>query len=325
MLMNVLEELLQFFLEREVTLKQERYLRLENYVKEIQEAFRRDPIFAQNENKLIGQGSCFFGTAIEPIGGRELDMDVLLEIPYRDTWDPRRYLIEVERSLREAKHFKGRAQQKSRCVRIDFDEVVHVDVIPLIIFPSHRQVIPYFDDNSFQPVNPSGIAQWIEQQDCKINRNFRRVVRLLKYAHAINGNLPCPPIILTILLGRQVDRIGQVAGTFDLITSLVKLIGSLYSTIDRHSNTPPVCDPSCIEVTFHHRWPQKDYLEFKRTIKLYDTTISKFLDDERSAWNPKFWQPILGAKFVDYMLSRLSFQGDQMMPEAPFSMLRYPR
>jgi hypothetical protein len=300
-----LEELLHFFLEQEVTLKQERYLRLENYVKEIQGVFRNDPAFAQNENKLIGQGSCFFGTAIEPIGGRELDMDVLLEIPHRDTWDPRRYLIEVERSLREARHFRGWAQQKSRCVRIDFDEVVHVDVIPLIILPSHKQVIPYFDDNSFQPVNPGGLAQWIDQQDRKINKNFRRVVRLLKYAHAINGNLPCPPIILTILLGRQVDRIGRVAETFDLITSLVRLIGSLCSSIDRHSNTPPVCDPSCIEVTFQHRWPQKDYLEFKRTIKVYNAKVSRFLDDEKSAWNPKLWQPIFGAKFVDYMLPKL--------------------
>lgn len=291
------------FLRSRVDLSAAAYELLGNRVAEIQQVLRNDAIFASNENRLFGQGSCFYGTAIEPIAGRELDLDVLLEIPHREDWNPRRCLAEVERSLNAS---SGTAERQSRCVRVDFTDTVHVDVIPLVVWPSGERAIAFADDDSFQPVDPFGMAQWIDDQDNRSGGSLRPTVRLMKHLQAAHGDLPCPPIILTILLGREIEQAERFTERTGLTADILRLVDGVSEKTSAADRKPRVDDPSRPEVNFDHRWQWPDYHRFRDGVRQFRDNLATALATDPHATRPEAWTRVFGTNFSRFLAADAS-------------------
>ncbi|WP_328323013.1 hypothetical protein OHA70_29715 [Kribbella sp. NBC_00382] len=287
------------FLDSEVSLSADAYRVLGQRVADVRQAFVEDSLFAANENRLLGQGSCFYGTAIQPVAGRGLDVDVLLELPYRADWNPQHYLVEAERALNESRTCAGAAQRQSRNVRIDFPGEVHVDVVPMVKLPSGERAIVNFDENAFQPVDPVGIAEWIDQQDSRAGGSLRPAVRLLKYANAMEGKLPLAPIALTIQLGEQIKRSGlDQAG---LTEDLRQLTDGLCEATADPSRKPRIDDPSRPDVNFDHRWKPEDYQRFRVGIREYNDRLANALRTDPEGTRADVWLPVFGKDFAQYL------------------------
>jgi hypothetical protein len=290
------------FLDSSVNLSDDAYRELGSRVGQVQQAFDDDALFGSHENRLYGQGSCFYGTAIEPVGGRGLDVDVLLEMPYRDAWSPRRYLQEAERALNE--NCAGAAQRQSRNVRVDFSDTVHVDVIPLVTRPSGEQAIVNYDDDEFQPVDPFGIAEWIDDRDEQSGGSLRPSVRLLKYQQALDRSLPCAPIMLTIMLGEQIRNSEAITRQSGLTDDLRHLVDGLCEQTVAEDRKPRVDDPSRPEVNFDHRWKWGDYQQFRLGIRDYRDNLVKALATDPEATQPQVWGKVFGPEFEKFLASR---------------------
>ncbi|WBQ02274.1 nucleotidyltransferase domain-containing protein [Kribbella sp. CA-293567] len=289
------------FLDAEVNLSADAYRVLGERVGQVHQAFTADTVFSANENRLLGQGSCFFGTAIQPVAGRGLDVDVLLELPYRADWEPRRYLTEAERALRESGVGADAVERQSRNVRIDFPGEVHVDVVPMVMLPSGEKAIVNFDEDAFQPVDPAGMAEWIDQQDERSGGSLRPVVRLLKYARAMDGQLPCAPISLTVMLGEQVRSSAEITRDSGLTGDLSRLVDGLCEATASPEQKPRIVDPSRPEVNFDHRWKWGDYQQFRVGIRDYRERLTTALRTDPEGLRPEVWTPVFGREFARYL------------------------
>ncbi|GAA0955146.1 hypothetical protein GCM10009554_62250 [Kribbella koreensis] len=287
------------FLDSEVSLSADAYRVLGERVADVHRAFVEDSRFGENENRLLGQGSCFYGTAIQPVAERGLDVDVLLELPYRADWNPQRYLVEAERALNESRTCAGSAQRQSRNVRIDFPGEVHVDVVPMVQLPSGERAIVNFDEDAFQPVDPVGIAEWIDQQDSRAGGSLRPAVRLLKYANAVDGELPLAPIALTIQLGEQIKRSGLAQA--GLTEDLRQLTEGLCEATADPSRKPRIDDPSRPDVNFDHRWKPADYQRFRVGIREYNERLANALRTDPEGTRADVWVPVFGKDFAKYL------------------------
>ncbi|MFI5707848.1 hypothetical protein [Kribbella sp. NPDC051620] len=287
------------FLDSEVSLSADAYRVLGQRVADVRQAFVEDPGFAANENRLLGQGSCFYGTAIQPVAGRGLDVDVLLELPYRPDWNPQRYLVEAERALNESRTCAGAAQRQSRNVRIDFPGEVHVDVVPMVKLPSGERAIVNFDEDAFQPVDPVGIAEWIDQQDSRAGGSLRPAVRLLKYANAMEGKLPLAPIALTIQLGEQIKQSGLAQR--GITDDLRRLTDGLCAATADPERKPRIDDPSRPDVNFDHRWKADDYQRFRVGIREYNDRLVAALRTDPDGTRADVWVPVFGKDFATYL------------------------
>jgi len=292
------------FLDSEVNLPDAAYRLLGDRTASIQQEFREDRVFSSNQNRLIGQGSCFYGTAIKPVAGRGLDADVLLEMPYRADWSPRRYLAEAERALNDSTSCPGTAVRQSRNVRVDFDETVHVDVIPLVTLPSGEQAIVHYEEDAFQPVDPAGIADWIDEQDDRSGGSLRPIVRLMKYEQAMNKNLPCAPIMMTILLGEQIKSSAEISQQSGLTHDLRHLVDDLCEATASAEEKPRIADPSRPDVNFDHRWKWGDYQQFRVGIRVYRDNLTHALETDPEASRPEVWAPVFGKNFADFLSTK---------------------
>lgn len=287
------------FLDSEVNLSGGAYRLLGERVAEVHQAFTEDPVFSSNENRL--QGSCFYGTAIQPVSGRGLDVDVLLELPFREDWKPQRYLVEAERALNASQSCAGAAQRQSRNIRIDFSDDVHVDVVPMVALPSGEKAIVNFEEDAFQPVDPVGIAEWIDQQDERSGGSLRPAVRLLKYANAMDGELPLAPISLTILLGEQIKRSAEITRQTGLTDDLTRLVDGLCDATAAADQKPRIDDPSRPDVNFDHRWKWGDYQQFRIGIHEYRDKLTNALRTDPEGQRPEVWTPVFGKEFAKYL------------------------
>jgi hypothetical protein len=290
------------FLDSEVSLSADAYRVLGERVAQVHQAFTEDTVFSANENRLLGQGSCFFGTAIQPVAGRGLDVDVLLELPYRADWNPQRYLAEAERALREGGVGADAVERQSRNVRIDFPGEVHVDVVPMVVLPSGEKAIVNFDEDAFQPVDPAGMAEWIDQQDERAGGSLRPAVRLLKYAKAMDGELSCAPISLTVLLGEQIRRSSSgITRETGLTRDLSELVDGLCEATASPDQKPRIVDPSRPEVNFDHRWKSADYQQFRVGIRAYRDKLDHALQVDPEGTRAEVWAPVFGKDFAKYL------------------------
>ncbi|MEV8371815.1 hypothetical protein AB0P21_03710 [Kribbella sp. NPDC056861] len=289
------------FLDSEVNLSADAYRVLGERVAQVHRAFTEDAVFSAHENRLLGQGSCFFGTAIQPVAGRGLDVDVLLELPYRADWNPQRYLAEAERAVREGGVGAEAVERQSRNVRIDFPGEVHVDVVPMVVLPSGEKAIVNFDEDAFQPVDPAGMAEWIDQQDERSGGSLRPAVRLLKYAKAMDGELSCAPISLTVLLGEQIRRSTEITRETGLTRDLSQLVDGLCEATASPDEKPRIVDPSRPEVNFDHRWKVEDYQQFRVGIRDYRDRLSEALRVDPEGTRAEVWVPVFGQDFAKYV------------------------
>lgn len=151
-------------------------------------ALERDQTVGQAMIETFLQGSYVHGTAIRPFGGTEYDVDVcclldLTSVP-TGTEDPRRLVRWLSRRLRRVEAYRGRVSTRPRCIRIDFQDDFHMDVVPLVEDRRSGSVgllVPNRAVDGWEATSPSGLIGWYREQNDRTNGRFSRVVRMLKH------------------------------------------------------------------------------------------------------------------------------------------------
>jgi hypothetical protein len=291
------------FMVNTVNLDQPRLDELQAQVESIVAAIGLDDIVGPRFEGHIKTGSWAHRTIIKPVRNKDFDADILLHLEEVAEWDPKRYLTETRAAfLRNADYKDLVKENHRRCVRIDFDENGHVDVVPYIIRGDigdgeGEESIVNASTNEFEETNPSGLAEWMKENDRLANGYLRKVIRLMKYLRDYKSTFSIPSIILTTFLGQRIHGWDADTRYPDLPTALLNILADLDSWLALYPTMPEIEDPSCPGVAFNHRWDQDRYENFRSRITLYASRVKEAYDETDKAKSLTAWQRVFGEEF----------------------------
>ena len=159
MLQRICEKLqLQSYLYKQAD---ERYHIITNLLKE-------DEAFLNVNLDFYPQGSFRLKTTVKPLKQNEYDLDFVAEVSAHSNMSPEELYNHIYRILANDKNHKGMIEKKSRCVRINYANLFHIDIMPgkaciggdkfEIIVPDKKLSRWYHHSN------PRGYSNWFEQQ-----------------------------------------------------------------------------------------------------------------------------------------------------------------
>ena len=239
------------FMVNAVNLDQDRLDELDLQVDAIVGILDADGVIGPHLEGRIETGSWANRTIIKPVRDKDFDADILLHLEEVEGWEPKRYLSETRAAFVRHDDYKDLIKERhDRCVRIDFADDGHVDVVPYIIRGETEdgegdESIVNAATNEFEETNPRGLAEWMRANDRLANGHLRKVIRLMKYLRDYKTTFSVPSIILTTFLGEQVQGWHEDARYADLPTALLNILTDLDVWLDGNQTMPQIEDPSC--------------------------------------------------------------------------------
>lgn len=286
------------FLKNSVNLNQTRLDQLAGRVESIVDCLKADEFIGGLYEDHIPQGSWAHKTIIRPVGEYdEFDADFLVKFKPESAWleDPRECLHDLRAVFKRSETYKDMVEKKNRCVRLDYANDCHIDVVPFVVFDDGRQLIVNYADNCFEKTNPQGFTVWMKEKDDLAGGHLRRVIRLLKYLRDLKNTFSCRSVILTTLVGGRIRP--ESSGYADLPTALLTILSDLNTWLMQYPAMPQIEDPSCPGTTFNHRWNEDQYANFRSKISTYTTLVKQAYDEPDEEKSLEGWQKIFGSNF----------------------------
>jgi hypothetical protein len=330
------------FLRTEVNLNQSRLDSLQSRVTSIESFISSHQTFSDCFRAIIPAGSWAHRTIIKPAReGSEFDADILLLLDEQPEWDPKDYIANLYSAFRSSGTYISLASRQTRCVTIDYAGDFHIDVVPYI----ERNGYHYITNRntpagigSFEPSDPEGLTQWIEEKQRLTKGTFVKAVRLVKYLRYYKTTFSCKSIILTTLLGSTVDEVEAASNPdiyADVPSALVTLLEKLADYLPTY--TPAVYDPAGTGDNFTERYGDKwNYTNFRKQIKAYASLSREAIDEADRSSSIALWQQMFGDNFKPGQLkavkslvplsASVSWRGESFidMPPYNFTILPHP-
>lgn len=322
------------FLRTEVNLNQTRLDRLQNSVNAIENSLAGQATFAPLFLDMIPAGSWAHRTIIKPVGEfDEFDGDVLLYVKENTDWQPKDYIEQLYAAFRDSDTYRAKAQKKTRCVRIDYAGDFHVDVVPYLErFGRHyitNRLEPE-DEGRFEASDPEAFSAWIDERQRASNGSFVKAVRLLKYLRDYKNTFSCKSIILTTLLGNELNPVIaelQPDSYKDVPTTLNTLLQTLAKSLPE--TMPAVMDPAGTGDNFTDRYKDDwNYPNFRERIISYADKVKQAFDETDREKSIKLWQNIFGTSFKPGALTKsaslapfstgVPWSGESFIDQAPY-------
>lgn len=194
------------FLAKKVNLSQARLDQLDDRVGAIDRFLSSgDDEISMRFVQSIPQGSYAHRTIINPVDDNdEFDADLLLELTEEPDWSPKDYVEELYRVFRASTIYKGMVSRHARCVKVDYANEFHIDVVPYV--ERHGEhYITNRDDDEFELTNPEGFNEWLDEQNRTTGGRLVKIIRLMKYLRDYKNTFSVKSVILNILLGGRVN------------------------------------------------------------------------------------------------------------------------
>lgn len=291
------------FLIANVNLNQSRLDTLQEKVDAIESFVDADAIFSDMVLDVIPVGSWAHRVIIKPVcSDDEFDADILLYVEEQDDWLPKDYIEKLHSSFHNSHVYGSIAQRKTRCVRIDYAGDFHVDIVPYLNHGGDHVITNRAEpegEGRFEISCPEAFSEWIDERQRVTNGTFIKVVRLIKYLRDYKNTFACVSIILTTLLGDEVNEIeaSNYPGLYaDVPTTLVTLLQRLASSLP--VSMPAVTDPAGSGDNFTDRYGDTwNYDNFRSCIMMYADKVQKAYGEPDRETSIKLWRDIFGDGF----------------------------
>lgn len=303
------------FLREVVNLNPTRLDALQQRITAIESFLENETVFGNIFIDLIPAGSWAFRTIIRPVADNDgFDADVLLHVQERQDWLAKDYIEQLHAAFSASGIYRDKAQKKMRGVRINYAGEFHVDIVPYL----ERTTLHYITNRKepegfgrFELSNPEQFTAWVDERQRITNGTFIKAVRLLKYLRDFKNTFTCKSIILTTLLGNQVNEIeaALAPGIYaDVPSTLTTLLGKLAASLPE--SMPPVLDPGGTGDNFSERYRDEwSYPNFRTRIIDYAAKAAAAYGARDRAASLAAWQGIFGPEFMP----------DQLVKMAPLS------
>jgi len=118
---------------------------------------------------IYPQGSMKIGTTVKPFGRDEYDLDFVCEfrLPVGKLQSPLQLLKLLETRLREHELYRSIFEMKNRCVRLNYANEFHMDILPAcpdVSVGGSCLFVPDRKSQTWKHSNPKGYADWFESR-----------------------------------------------------------------------------------------------------------------------------------------------------------------
>lgn len=248
------------------------------------------------------QGSWAHDTIIRPVDGGEFDADLLVIVDPVEGWTAKDYVAELGKVFAASSTYGEKTKTWDYCVTITYPGERKVDIAPLVRSRKHEGSLevcnrPSDDFEDSEPINFTG---WLRERNALSGSNsFRKVTRLLKYLRDIKTTFTCPSVLLTTLLGSQIQWYDKDTEAFsDTPTTLRTLMGRLDDWLQDRPSKPRVDNPKLPGENFAEGWTETQYVNFRAFIHKYRGWIDEaYLAEDRPA-SITAWRRIFGDAFA---------------------------
>ena len=322
------------FLRTEVNLDGDRLDTLQKKVDEIETFIAAHDDFADLFLDVIPAGSWAYRTIIRPVQDNdEFDADILLYLKEQSGWKPKDYIENLYKAFRSSTAYQSIAHRMTRCVRIDYPGKFHVDVVPYLERYGHHYITNRSEpegEGRFELSYPEGFTEWIDERQRLTSGNFMKVVRLAKYLRDFKNTFSCKSVILTTLLGNEVNQIEASYNAplyADVPSAMVTLFGKLAESLP--ISMPAVIDPGGSGDNFTDRYKDDwNYDNFRTQIVYYADKMQRAYDETDRTKSIELWREVFGDTFKPGSLpsvaslspvsSALPAAGEQFIDQPPF-------
>ena len=303
------------FLDNEVNLNETRLKRLSDSVSAVSEFLSKN---LDSYEKTERQGSYALRTIIKPVNNHEYDADILLYMEYDSDKEPKDYINELYKCLKDNKNYKDKVHRKTRCVYIDYAGDFHLDIVPCITYGSD-QYICNNKENEFEITDGTGYRDWFNDKTRITHGNLKRVTRLLKYLRDHKGNFSVKSILLTTLIGNEVYDYDESSDDFKNIPIALKTISNrINNFLQDNPYMPEVCNPVLPSESFTRHWDQDKYRHFRKMFDIYNGKVNEAFDATDHNTSVKKWRELFGEKFGELMENTASVAA-VVAPRKPYA------
>ena len=282
-------------LRNEVNLNQSRLDRLETAVGGVTDYLKDNLTGYQTMER---QGSYASRTLIKPVDDNgEYDADIQIVMNPNPKWDPKDYVLEINRTLARNKTYADKLRLKTRCVTIDYAGDFHLDVVPRVTNDGKHFVCNRID-NKFEETDGNGYREWFNEKNRITSGNLKRVVRLLKYLRDHKNSFTAKSILLTTLAGGAIKASDE--GTVAVSTvadTLETVLSRMNDYLQQHPDMPTIENPVLSTEDFNRHWDQRKYANFKNRVRSYAQTAKQAQAEPSAEKAIKLWQELLGDRF----------------------------
>lgn len=289
------------FLRDTVNLNQSRIDQLTERTRALKD-FVRECDWKPRVRRFEEQGSWAHETIIKPVHGSEFDADLLVIVDAVEGWTAADYLTTLYHSFTASGLYADKVKLWDYCVTITYAGECKVDIAPCIVgrMSSGTFEVCNRSTNSFEWSEPTLYTEWLKKRNLFSGSNsFRKVTRLVKYLRDIKQRFTCPSVLLTTLLGYQIDWFDKDSDGFaDTPTTLRTLIGRLDDWLRERPDKPRVNNPSLMEEDFATGWTDAQYENFCKFVHKYRVWIDEAYELEDRFDSIVAWQRVFGNEFA---------------------------
>lgn len=287
------------FLKDHVNLNHSRLTILDQKVETITDFLKSN---LSSYKKYSQQGSYAHGTIIKPVRDNdEFDADILIYIK-DDNFDPdnfqKDYVTEIYDVFRNNANYKQIVRRKTRCVTIDYAGDFHLDVVPCIEHNGDNYICNRLD-KIYEKTDGDGYKNWLAEKNRTVGgNNLKKVTRLSKFLRDHKNNFSINSILLTTILGNQIDSFDINSYEFkDLPQTLKTLSNRVNDYLQANPNMPTIQNPVLPEENFNRKWNQTKYRNFREKFEIYNKKINEAFEEKDHNKSVKKWRILFGDDF----------------------------
>jgi len=301
----------QAFLADTVNLNRTRIDLLESSVSTIQ-SFIRNSDWEPKVRRFEQQGSWAHGTIIRPVKGREFDSDLLVVVDPVSGWSAADYIKELGKIFLGSDLYRAKTRVWDYCITITYSGDRKIDISPCVFerISSDTYEVCNKVDNKFEITNPVEYTRWVNKQNRLSGQNsIKKCTRLLKYLRDIKGTFSCPSIVMTTIIGKQIEWYEKDSPDFaDVPTTFRTILIRLDAWLDKNPNLPRIENPVLKSENFADNIDQTKYQNFCKFIKKYKEWTVEAFDEKDRDKSIGAWRKILGSEFAKSVVLENSAQ-----------------
>jgi hypothetical protein len=214
----------------------------------------------------IPWGSYAHRTIINPVQTNdEFDADVLLSMKEIHDWEAESYVQELYTTFRAPSIYREMVSRHDRCVKINYANEVHIDVVPYLERPDEHFITNRIT-NAYELTNPEGFNEWLDERNRITGGRLIKVIRLLKFIRDYKNTFTVASVILNIFVGERINDVLLMSDPdyyIDVPTALKNILKDLNDYLQANPVLPLITDPSCPTESFNHRIDQPQYSNFR--------------------------------------------------------------